>query len=231
MREREQKKQKDQYYIHSPRATIFPPYASVLVPSYPRAPAYICVFEYVCVYVRMCARARSQYNERILFQQKGTSRWYTQSTPIHHHRRASSSAFPRPFPALIANRTLVCFICLYTKPNRIIITYARALHYLLLLCAYFSEHSYSIIKYYCYYYDYIITLSAVLNIKKKRARPPSPAIFKRTFARKRGLRLARAKRMFDQKENAFAPARLSTTTYYEKPTRMSIARRSGVFTI
>lgn len=86
----------------------------------------ICIRVCVCE----CMNARAQYNERILFQQKGTSRWYTQSTPIHHHRRASgvSSAFPTA-PPLIANRTLVCFICLYTKPNRIIITYARALHY------------------------------------------------------------------------------------------------------
>lgn len=63
---------KDQYYF-SFLAAIFPPYACLSA-------------------LPVC----SQYNERILFQQKGTSRWYTQSTPIHHRR---ASVFPRPFPA------------------------------------------------------------------------------------------------------------------------------------
>jgi len=86
------KNKKDQYYFSFP-AAIFPPYVRVHVC------ASACVRASVCVCVCVC----KQYNERILFQQKGTSRWYTQSTPIHHHRRAS--VFPRPSsaPPLIAN--------------------------------------------------------------------------------------------------------------------------------
>lgn len=116
------KKIKRPILFFSSPTSIFPPYVCVSVHVLPRARARPCV----------CVCASSQYNERILYFNKkarldGTLN-QLQFTTNDGRVGISSRSVPRAATlSLIANRTLVCFICLYTKPNHIIITYMRVL--------------------------------------------------------------------------------------------------------